>query len=155
MGLGDKMKSVKKLADLADIFESRIRKFAQDNSKPQVGESNKVPAVQDAFFGTQAEGKGQEEFLKVINRPSSNFQKSIVNAQGAIGVQVQVNAPSGKADFIVSVNPPSLNKSVVDALKADYLSFYKETPEQQLQRRLSIGEIKPPTISGVAPFTTM
>jgi hypothetical protein len=149
------MKSLEKLLKLADKFEGKIKKFAQQNAAPQFGESNQAPVVQDAFFGPPATGKGQEAFLKYINNPASNFQKSVTSAQGAIGIQVHVDAPSKKANFVVSVNPPALTKQVVDALRKDYAAFYKELPEQQLQRRLSAGEIRPPSVSGVAPFTTM
>lgn len=149
------MKYVDRLVLIADKFEDKIKKFSQKNTAPQIGESNQIPAIQDAFFGPPSTSKGQEAFLKFINNSSSNFQKSVQNVKGTIGIQVYVDAPSKKANFVVLVNPPVLAKQIIDALRKDYFVFYKELPEQQLQRRLSVGEIRPPSVSGLAPFTTM
>lgn len=143
------------MAELADRFE---HKLSQAQQKPSVTESDQRPVIMDAFFGTPAATGGPNTFLKQINQPTSNFNKNTQNVQGKIFINVQVDAPSKTANFVVRVDPavkgPVL-EVIKKALRDDYAAAFRTTPEKQLQERLAKNDINPPTVSGTTDLVTM
>ena len=131
------MKSLKKIADLADIFEFKL-KYAQ---VPISGEDPKSVTA-DAFFGPYRE----QEFSKWILKPSSAFLSSIPENVGAqIGAKVDTN--SGVAEFLVKLVPgkgakiaPGATEAVKAALIKDFTTVFGKDPVSYQKERLS----KPP-----------
>lgn len=140
------MNSVKRLNQLADKFAMKL------SQAQQVAESNQGPVVLDAFFGGSQQ---QEDFLKYINGPGSNFQKAVGSLEGAIKIDVQVNAAAKTANFVVSVGGKPAPKVVIDALNSDYAARFKKAPSQAFAERLAAKQVNPPNVSGATTFTSM
>jgi hypothetical protein len=153
------MKSLKKMADLADRFEFKLSRAQKVTDEIPTQESNQRPVIMDAFFGDAKAGGGEQVFLKQINLPTSNFNTAAGNVQGKISINVQVDAPSKRANFIVKVDPPvkaDVLAQITAALVRDYgAAFRGKTPAGQLAERLAKNEVKPPTVSGTTDLVTM
>lgn len=145
------MKSLKKMADLADRFEYKLTKFAVSTS-----ESDTKPAVMDAFFEpprTMGEN-GSERFSQAIKQQDSSFMKALASfgdKKFHLSIGVTVNAPGGLADFIVRTTPPLPTASIKQALIADYARAYGKDPSARLKDKLSKNQVNPPTLQASVP----
>src|SRR5574338_831573 len=112
------MKSLKKLAYIADKFEAKLTKRAQQAvSGPVNVESDQRPVIMDAFFGPQ----GEQRFMQQINSPGSAFQQAAGDVQGKISIDVNVDSASKAARFVTSPNLPKLQM----ALSKDFATVFK------------------------------
>lgn len=149
------MNSVVKLNKLANFFEAKINKFAQDQMRYE--DTNVKAKVSDALFGPPALAKNQETFLNFINRPESNFQKSIQNIPGSIAIGGKVNIPVGMADITVSCpgEKPDSSKKVRLALLEDYRKHFGGYPKDRVQERLRRKEIQPDAVGEYPDIITL
>lgn len=127
------MRSLKKLADLADRFELKI-KYAQS-----LGGEDPKSVTADAFFGPQ----GEQTFQNWILRSGSKFLSVLPDGvKCAIGAKVDTD--KGVAAFLVTLNPPSpkVLGAVTNALVEDYKGLHQgKDPVAWQAERLA----KPPT----------
>lgn len=138
------MNSVKKLNKLANKFELKLNKIAQE-----IG--NNKPIVADAFFRDTKSRKDEESFKNFLSKSDSHFQKSIqdVPSTSSINVGAAVNAQSGVAEFKVScqnVNKETLQK-IINALNLDYKIYYGKTPSEFLAQKVKSKLVYPPDLN--------
>lgn len=136
------MKSLKKLASIADKFERKLSRGQQNG--PSVVESDQRPVIMDAFFGP----KGEELFIKQINKPNSAFNQAASDVPGKININIKVDSRSKTATFEISPNLPKLQSALVK----DFVSVFKTDPTSMFKQRLSI---RPSTVSGTTNLVTM
>lgn len=131
------MKSLKKMADLADRFELKI-KYAQIS-----GEDPKAVTT-DAFFGPNAE----QAFQDWIMKSNSNFLQALPDGVNC-NIGASVNTSNKMADFLVAlapgkkgvVVPPTAAAAVKAALIKDFMGLHQgKDPAGWMAERLA----KPP-----------
>ena len=145
------MRSLKKLADLADRFESKLK---LSRAQAQVGEDPKA-VVADAFFGAATSavtrGKTEREFQAHILGEGSNFLAALPPTVKTCNIGASVDGPAKTASFLVTCSPPTNTANILKALVADYTKFYGKDPNSQFAARLAAGDIKPPTVKASHP----
>jgi hypothetical protein len=139
------MKSLKKLASIADKFERKIAQ--QVSAPPPTVESDQRPVIMDAFFGPM----GEKRFMDQINSSGSAFQQAAGDVEGKISINVKVDAGSKAAQFVTTPNLPKLQQ----ALTRDFAAVFKTDPKSLFQQRLSKNEVRPSNVSGTTNLTTM
>lgn len=139
------MRSLKKLADLADRFEVKL-----SLAQAQVAEDPKA-VVADAFFGSPSSGKSEREFQAYILKEGSNFLAALPATVKVCNIGASVDGPGKKASFVVSCDPATNTAGILKALVADYTKFYGKEPNAQFAARLAAGDIRPPTVKASVP----
>lgn len=123
------MKSLKKLAYIADKFEAKISK-----GQKMLGEDPKAVTA-DAFFDPGYTGKGEGEFRKFILGEGSNFLKALPQQVKTCNIGAAVDVPGNSASFLVSTTPPVPTKTIVDALNQDYIKYYGAAPAPRVMKK--------------------
>lgn len=138
------MNSVTRLNKLANKFELKLNKIAQEMGNPK-------PLVADAFFRDKKSRKDEESFKDFLSQSNSHFQRSIqdVPSTSSINVGAAVDAQSGFAEFKVlcdGVNKETLEK-IISALNADYKRYYGKTPSEFLAQKVKSKLVHPPDLN--------
>jgi len=136
------MKSLKKMAELADRFESKIIRTAIE-----MGEDPKSVTA-DAFFNPKGD-KDESRFQASILSEGSNFLAALPPQVKKCSIGASVDVPGKTAGFLVSTQPPVPANTIAqikEALNKDYTKFYGQAPAARVMARAGTGEIKPPTL---------
>jgi hypothetical protein len=152
----ENMKSLKKMAELADRFEAKLRRKA-DVQEFGTSEDPKAPVI-DAFFDKPNTIKqtGYEKFYNQIAQQDSNFmalvgKKNLSKVDVSIGASV--NLPAGTADFVVSSTPPIPQAELKAALVADYKAAYGAEPSARIKAKKEDRQnpLRPPNLVASIP----
>ena len=129
------MNSVNRIIRIADMFERKLRKIAENTG---ILEDPKE-VVANVIFGSTPEDD-QSYFLKVLNNEKSNFQKVAPSIGGSINIGGKVNVPQNMIEITVTC-PQEKDVNLVNKLKsavlADYIKAYGKSPQNRLKERKS------------------
>jgi hypothetical protein len=144
------MKSLQKMAELADRLEQKI-------SRAQAGvggAADTASAVVDAFFDAPGGGKSEKDFQAFIIKPDSKFTAALPESVKTCTIGATVDAKAKMGKFIVACSPdvpPAVKDKVALALNTDYVRFYGKTPSERISAKSAAGLIKPPDLQASNP----
>lgn len=138
------MKSLKKLAYIADKFEAKISR-----AQAITGEDPKAVTA-DAFFNPRGD-KDESKFQAFILAQGSSFLSALPEQVKVCKIGASVDVPGKTAGFLVATEPPVPTKAIIDALNADYVKFYGQAPAPRiLTKSKTVGDngkpLVPPTL---------
>jgi hypothetical protein len=120
------MKSIKKLSDLADKFESKLAKYGQAPIVSQQGTT-------ELFFGD--EGKQRAFHAAVQNGALAKFlTDTATKTQKTAGFDLKATAePQKGASWLLSTNPPTLKGTISKLLDNEFKKIVGKSMAEQMQ----------------------
>lgn len=133
------MKSLKKMAELADRFEMKLSRAKITGEDPKA-------VTADAFFDPPGGGRSEQDFQAAIVTAGSNFLAALPETVKKCSIGASVDAPAKSSRFLVACAPPVsqdiLNK-LIGALNADYAKLYGKAPIARLAEKIANGKVAP------------
>lgn len=126
---GAGMKSLDKLAELADRFEHKLSKYGQ--TAPVVSQEGTT----ELFFDNEA---NQRSFHAAINKEGGAVYKVLLGAfnktNALVSFNLKMDATANKgATWILDVTPPALKNAVAAALNAEFQKLMGQSMAARLK----------------------
>lgn len=119
------MKSLRKMSELANRFEYKLSKYAQE--APQVSQSGTT----ELFFGSEA---NQRTFATAMQDPGGLVYKALeavwkkINGKMDVSVNLKINSePQKGASWIIAIQPGAATASVTAALDKTFQNIVGES----------------------------